>query len=179
MHRTKLKLPSSSTHKHFNFTTTPSLSSHRTPTFDPPTRDYLPINLNLNQQPSTPSAIHNLHSTSQMSQMDEINTLLRHPTLYDPVLKPRFPIVLCHGMFSSLSLSLSPTLYNYNPTDSNPHVFPSFFFTLARALVIGLAGLYGFDVRGPAFFRLHYWGDLLKILRGKVGAEVFVTAVPG
>jgi hypothetical protein len=41
------------------------------------------------------------------------------------------------------------------------------------------AGLYGFDVRGPGFFRLHYWGDLLKILRGQIGAEVFVTAVPG
>ncbi|KAK4054507.1 hypothetical protein OIV83_001001 [Microbotryomycetes sp. JL201] len=68
--------------------------------------------------------------------MDEINTLMRHPTLYDPVIKPRLPIVLCHG-------------------------------------------LYGFDVRGPAFFRLHYWGDLLKILRGKIGAEVFVTSVPG
>lgn len=40
-------------------------------------------------------------------------------------------------------------------------------------------GLYGFDVRGPGFFRLHYWGDLLKVLRGKIGAEVFVTAVPG
>ncbi|TKA56978.1 hypothetical protein B0A53_01380 [Rhodotorula sp. CCFEE 5036] len=39
--------------------------------------------------------------------------------------------------------------------------------------------LYGFDVRGPGFFRLHYWGDLLKVLRGKIGAEVFVTAVPG
>ncbi|KAM0791325.1 hypothetical protein ACM66B_005795 [Microbotryomycetes sp. NB124-2] len=68
--------------------------------------------------------------------MDEINTLMRHPTLYDPIIKPRLPIVLCHG-------------------------------------------LYGFDVRGPAFFRLHYWGDLLKILRGKIGAEVFVTSVPG
>ncbi|GAA6013774.1 hypothetical protein JCM10207_008186 [Rhodosporidiobolus poonsookiae] len=70
------------------------------------------------------------------SPYGEINALARHPTLYDPVLKPRFPIVLCHG-------------------------------------------LYGFDVRGPGFFRLHYWGDLLKILRGKIGAEVFVTAVPG
>lgn len=29
--------------------------------------------------------------------VDELNTLLRHPTLYDPVLVPRFPIVLCHG----------------------------------------------------------------------------------
>ncbi|GJN90665.1 hypothetical protein Rhopal_003677-T1 [Rhodotorula paludigena] len=70
------------------------------------------------------------------SPYGEINELVRHPTLYDPVLKPRFPIVLCHG-------------------------------------------LYGFDVKGPGFFRLHYWGDLLKILRGKIGAEVFVTAVPG
>jgi hypothetical protein len=33
--------------------------------------------------------------------MDEINTLLRHPALYDPVLKPRFPIVLCHGKLAS------------------------------------------------------------------------------
>lgn len=30
-------------------------------------------------------------------RMDELNSLLRHPTLYDPVLVPRFPIVLCHG----------------------------------------------------------------------------------
>ncbi|GAA5833483.1 hypothetical protein JCM9279_001539 [Rhodotorula babjevae] len=70
------------------------------------------------------------------SPYGEINALVRHPTLYEPLLKPRFPIVLCHG-------------------------------------------LYGFDVRGPGFFRLHYWGDLLKILRGKIGAEVYVTAVPG
>ncbi|GAA5920607.1 hypothetical protein JCM1841_001470 [Sporobolomyces salmonicolor] len=70
------------------------------------------------------------------SPYGEINDLARHPTLYEPVLKPRFPIILCHG-------------------------------------------LYGFDVRGPGFFRLHYWGDMLKILRGKIGAEVYVTAVPG
>ncbi|GAA5983648.1 hypothetical protein JCM10908_000367 [Rhodotorula pacifica] len=70
------------------------------------------------------------------SPYGEINDLARHPLLYDPVLAPRFPIILCHG-------------------------------------------LYGFDVRGPGFFRLHYWGDLLKVLRGKIGAEVFVTAVPG
>lgn len=36
-------------------------------------------------------------------QMDELNTLLRHPALYDPILIPRFPIVLCHGE-SHLSL---------------------------------------------------------------------------
>ena len=27
--------------------------------------------------------------------------------------------------------------------------------------------------------RLHYWGDVLTILRKTVGAEVIVTAVPG
>ncbi|BGP55515.1 hypothetical protein JCM8202v2_003119 [Rhodotorula sphaerocarpa] len=70
------------------------------------------------------------------SPYGEINDLARHPLLYDPVLAPRLPIILCHG-------------------------------------------LYGFDVKGPGFFRLHYWGDLLKVLRGKIGAEVFVTAVPG
>jgi hypothetical protein len=35
--------------------------------------------------------------TKSEPQRDEINTLLRHPALYDPVLAPRFPIVLCHG----------------------------------------------------------------------------------
>jgi hypothetical protein len=30
-------------------------------------------------------------------QVDEINSLLRHPALYDPILKPRNPLVLCHG----------------------------------------------------------------------------------
>ncbi|KXN83148.1 Lipase 2 [Leucoagaricus sp. SymC.cos] len=44
------------------------------------------------------------------------------------------------------------------------------------------AGLYGFDTRGPASFpsiRVHYWSNILKILRDKVGAEVIVTSVPG
>lgn len=36
--------------------------------------------------------------------LDEINTLLRHPTLYDPVLRPRHPIVLCHGAFENSSV---------------------------------------------------------------------------
>lgn len=36
---------------------------------------------------------------------DEINTLLRHPALYDPILVPRFPIVLCHGKFSAFALT--------------------------------------------------------------------------
>ncbi|PFH54027.1 hypothetical protein AMATHDRAFT_170612 [Amanita thiersii Skay4041] len=42
--------------------------------------------------------------------------------------------------------------------------------------------LYGFDSRGPSTFpslRMHYWANVLKILRGKLGAEVIVTAVPG
>ncbi|KAF8627428.1 hypothetical protein AX17_006243 [Amanita inopinata Kibby_2008] len=42
--------------------------------------------------------------------------------------------------------------------------------------------LYGFDSRGPSSFpsmRMHYWANVLKILKGKVGAEVIVTSVPG
>jgi hypothetical protein len=37
-------------------------------------------------------------------------------------------------------------------------------------------GLYGFDVRGPATFpkmQVHYWKNVLEILRNTVGAEVF------
>lgn len=47
---------------------------------------------------------------------------------------------------------------------------------------LALAGLYGFDVRGPSTFpslRMQYWSNVLNILRNKVGAEVIVTAVPG
>jgi hypothetical protein len=33
---------------------------------------------------------------------DELNTLLRHPALHDPILIPRFPIVLLHGKCSLL-----------------------------------------------------------------------------
>lgn len=40
-------------------------------------------------------------------------------------------------------------------------------------------GLYGFDVRGPALFRTHYWANVLNVLRQKVGADVIVTGVPG
>ncbi|GBE85094.1 Alpha/Beta hydrolase protein [Sparassis latifolia] len=42
-------------------------------------------------------------------------------------------------------------------------------------------GLYGFDVRGPSAFpilQMHYWTNVLNILRQKVGAEVIVTSVP-
>ncbi|KAF8531992.1 Alpha/Beta hydrolase protein [Gautieria morchelliformis] len=68
-----------------------------------------------------------------------IHRLISNPQLFDPVRAPRYPIVLCHG-------------------------------------------LYGFDVRGPEAFpklRMHYWSNVLHILRKKVGAEVIVTGVPG
>ncbi|TFK48770.1 alpha/beta-hydrolase [Heliocybe sulcata] len=42
-------------------------------------------------------------------------------------------------------------------------------------------GLYGFDVRGPSSFpslQMHYWSNVLQILKNKVGAEVIVTSVP-
>ncbi|KAJ3515787.1 hypothetical protein NLJ89_g1542 [Agrocybe chaxingu] len=70
---------------------------------------------------------------------DLIHQLLVNPALYDPLRTPRYPIVLCHG-------------------------------------------LYGFDSRGPSSFpsmRMHYWSNVLRVLRGKVGAEVIVTSVPG
>ncbi|KAG2340194.1 alpha/beta-hydrolase [Suillus weaverae] len=76
---------------------------------------------------------------SEGDSNDTIHRLLRNPVLYDPIRAPRFPIVLCHG-------------------------------------------LYGFDVRGPAAFpslRMHYWANVLNILKKKVGADVIVTAVPG
>ncbi|KAG1822670.1 Alpha/Beta hydrolase protein [Suillus subaureus] len=76
---------------------------------------------------------------SEGDSTDTIHRLLRNPALYDPIRAPRFPIVLCHG-------------------------------------------LYGFDVRGPAAFpslRMHYWANVLNILKKKVGADVIVTAVPG
>ncbi|KAJ7031615.1 Alpha/Beta hydrolase protein [Mycena alexandri] len=43
-------------------------------------------------------------------------------------------------------------------------------------------GLYGFDSRGPSSFpsmRMHYWSNVLNILRDKIGAEVIITSVPG
>ena len=60
--------------------------------------------------------------------------------------------------------SLCPLLYTYCP------------------LIRNMLGLYGFDSRGPTSFpsmRMHYWSNVLRILRGKVGAEVIVTSVPG
>ncbi|KAJ6588483.1 Alpha/Beta hydrolase protein [Mycena capillaripes] len=43
-------------------------------------------------------------------------------------------------------------------------------------------GLYGFGSRGPVSFpsmRMHYWSNVLNILRNKIGAEVIITSVPG
>ena len=70
---------------------------------------------------------------------DTLHQLLLNPALTDPIRTPRYPIVLCHG-------------------------------------------LYGFDSRGPSNFpsmRMHYWANVLRVLRGRVGAEVIVTSVPG
>jgi hypothetical protein len=57
---------------------------------------------------------------------------------------------------------------------------PSVLLQLAADLP-ARAGLYGFDVRGPSSFpvlQMHYWHNVLNILRAKVGAEVIVTSVP-
>ncbi|KAK7042343.1 ubiquitin-related modifier 1 [Favolaschia claudopus] len=43
-------------------------------------------------------------------------------------------------------------------------------------------GLYGFDTRGPTSFpsmRMHYWSNVLNILRKHLRAEVIITSVPG
>lgn len=88
---------------------------------------------------------------------DTIKKLMLSPTLFDPIRTPRYPIVLCHGGYST-------------------------FYTWWHFVYTGeLLGLYGFDVRGPASFprlQQHYWHNILSILRGKVGAEVIVTSVP-
>ncbi|TFK70532.1 alpha/beta-hydrolase [Pluteus cervinus] len=75
----------------------------------------------------------------QPEKPDTIHALLQNPALYDPLRTPRYPLVLCHG-------------------------------------------LYGFDSRGPSAFpslRMHYWANVLNILRTTLGAEVIVTSVPG
>lgn len=98
----------------------------------------------------------------QPHQPDIIHQLISNPTLFDPVRTPRYPIVLCHG--SSF----------YSRRDSSQSFDTTFFITHP--------GLYGFDSRGPSSFpslRMHYWANLLNILRKKIGAEVIVTSVPG
>ncbi|KAF9046276.1 Alpha/Beta hydrolase protein [Panaeolus papilionaceus] len=86
-----------------------------------------------------PWELHKYKAFIKPIEPDPIHQLLLHPTLFDPVRTPRYPIVLCHG-------------------------------------------LYGFDSRGPSSFpsmRMHYWSNVLRVLRGRVGAEVIVTSVPG
>ncbi|TIA92326.1 hypothetical protein E3P99_00622 [Wallemia hederae] len=78
-------------------------------------------------------------NTSTTNKKDIIHGLLKNPVIFNPIRKPRHPIVLCHG-------------------------------------------LYGFDVWTPPGIpklQLHYWADLMDILRNKIGAEVVVTGVPG
>ncbi|KAG5353918.1 hypothetical protein C0989_000161 [Termitomyces sp. Mn162] len=51
-----------------------------------------------------------------------------------------------------------------------------------RAKLHLIQGLYGFDSRGPLKFpsmRMHYWSNVLNILRDTLKAEVIVTSVPG
>ncbi|KAL0569673.1 hypothetical protein V5O48_012286 [Marasmius crinis-equi] len=53
---------------------------------------------------------------------------------------------------------------------------------IPRHPIVLCHGLYGFDTRGPTSFpsmRMHYWSNVLSILRGKLGADVIVTSVPG
>ncbi|TDL19750.1 alpha/beta-hydrolase [Rickenella mellea] len=55
-------------------------------------------------------------------------------------------------------------------------------FRTVSLTVLTSAGLYGFDVRGPSSFpklQLHYWSNVLRILKKRIGAEVIVTGVPG
>ncbi|KAH8918385.1 alpha/beta-hydrolase [Atractiella rhizophila] len=48
-------------------------------------------------------------------ELDQINRLMSNPTLYEPTRKPRFPIVLCHGLygFSDVPLPALPYHYHY------------------------------------------------------------------
>lgn len=58
------------------------------------------------------SSSNNNSSSDKAQSKDQINTLLAYPTLYDPIRKPRFPIVLCHGLygFDTWGLELLPAL---------------------------------------------------------------------
>jgi triacylglycerol lipase len=116
-----------------------------------------------NTSPSSPSSpqLPDQHPTipkSETKNPDTIHLLLQNPVLCDPIRTPRFPIVLCHGTFFPHSVSERPT-YMYES-----------------------AGLYGFDVKGPASFpslRMHYWSNVLSTLQKKIGVDVIVTSVPG
>lgn len=60
----------------------------------------------------TEEVVQSTNENSKLPRKDEINTLLAYPTLYDPIRKPRHPIVLCHGLygFDSWGLELLPAL---------------------------------------------------------------------
>ncbi len=51
---------------------------------------------------------------------------------------------------------------------------------IPRHPIVLCHGLYGFDVRGPFFgLEIHYWANVMDILRKKMGAEVIMKGVPG
>ncbi|KAF8349398.1 Alpha/Beta hydrolase protein [Amanita rubescens] len=111
----------------------------------PPILSYLETELqSSNNGPSPPPTIGGSGKKPKMRLQrpeppDTVHLLLQNPTLYDPLRTPRYPVVLCHG-------------------------------------------LYGFDTRGPSSIpsmRMHYWANVLRILRDTLGAEVIVTSVPG
>ena len=86
-----------------------------------------------------------------------ISRLMNNPTLFDPLRKPRNPIALCHGMQGCTRLVF---VFLTNPL---------------------LSGLYGFDVRGFDMLprlQIHYWSEVLRVLRKEIGADVVVTRVP-
>ena len=63
-----------------------------------------------------------------------------------------------------------------------PHIFLPTRICSVSLIHIASPGLYGFDVRGPSSFpklQLHYWSNVLRILKKRIGAEVIVTGVPG
>ncbi|KAJ7601141.1 alpha beta-hydrolase [Mycena floridula] len=63
---------------------------------------------------------------------------------------------------------------------ANPALFDP--LRAPRSPIVLCHGLYGFDRRGPASFpsmRMHYWANVLSILRRQVHADVIVTSVPG
>ncbi|KAH7913972.1 alpha beta-hydrolase [Hygrophoropsis aurantiaca] len=100
---------------------------------------YHPTNSNKTKPPAPKYPYPSNNDASDPGPHDTIHRLMANPVLFDPVRAPRYPIVLCHG-------------------------------------------LYGFDVRGPSAFpslRMHYWSNVLSILKKRVGADVIVTAVPG
>lgn len=60
----------------------------------------------------TEEVVQSPNPNEKANKKDEINTLLSYPTLFDPVRKPRHPIVLCHGLygFDTWGLELLPAL---------------------------------------------------------------------